>query len=76
MESGVVDVDGSLRAVVWTDGKIRDLNELAVVGVREWTRLYAASAINSLSRITGSGFINGVSHAFLLTPAPCESLAR
>ncbi|RZI43307.1 HAF repeat-containing protein [Herbaspirillum sp. HC18] len=60
--------DGELRAVVWQNGRIQDLNALAVVAARGWTRLYWARAINDKGQITGTGFINGVSHAFLLTP--------
>lgn len=61
---------GALHAVIWESGTIRDLNDLAVVAARGWTRLYTASAINNKGQITGSGFINGVSHAFVLTPGP------
>jgi probable HAF family extracellular repeat protein len=62
--------DGTLRAVMWQNGRICDLNELAVVAARGWTRLYWARAINDKGQITGTGFINGVSHAYLLTPQP------
>jgi probable HAF family extracellular repeat protein len=58
---------GGSRAFVY-DTQMRDLNLLIPAG-SGWV-LTAATGINDLGQITGSGTINGQTHAFRLTPVP------
>jgi probable HAF family extracellular repeat protein len=61
----VVGVSG--HAFIWTQtAGMQDLNSL-IDATSGWTLLFAY-AINDAGQITGSGLINGESHAFLLTP--------
>jgi probable HAF family extracellular repeat protein len=61
----VVGVSG--HAFIWTQtAGMLDLNSL-IDATSGWTLLFAY-AINDAGQITGSGLINGESHAFLLTP--------
>jgi probable HAF family extracellular repeat protein len=60
-------VDGAMHAFVWTDGMLFDLNTL-VDPASGWT-LESAFGINELGQIVGSGRLNGVSSAYLLSPA-------
>ncbi len=60
-------VGESGHAFLWTQTTgMRDLNNL-IDANSGWTLLFAY-AINDAGQITGSGLINGQSHAFLLTP--------
>src|ERR1035437_7620868 len=60
-------VGESGHAFVWSQtAGIQDLNNL-IDPTSGWTLIYAY-AINDSGQITGSGLINGQSHAFLLTP--------
>jgi len=54
------------RAVVWRDGRLEDLNDLA--GADRAVVLCRANGINSRGQIVGQGVIGGREHAFLLTP--------
>jgi probable HAF family extracellular repeat protein len=56
------------RACLWENGRIVDLNSL-IDENSDWV-LYEARDINDLGQIVGLGSINGVSHAFLLSPVP------
>lgn len=60
---------GANTAMLWTeqDG-MRDLNTL--ISVDSGWLLNIAASINNAGQITGVGYINGNSHAFLLTPTP------
>lgn len=55
-------------ACVWRSGVIRDLNDLIPAGSGWW--LSKAKAINDAGQIVGIGYHNGLTRAFLLTPAP------
>ena len=60
-------VGESGHAFIWTQtAGMQDLNSL-IDATSGWTLLFAY-AINDAGQITGSGLINGESHAFLLTP--------
>lgn len=60
-------VGESGHAFIWTQTEgMQDLNSL-IDATSGWTLLFAY-AINDAGQITGSGLINGESHAFLLTP--------
>ena len=56
------------RAVLWTSGRIVDLNTM-VEGSPQWT-LQCADGVNNAGQIVGKGLLGGVTHAFVLTPAP------
>ena len=64
--------DGSLRAFVWSDAngdglfEMQDLN--ALVDPASGWLLQEAFSINDNGQITGHGWLNGTSRAFLLTP--------
>jgi probable HAF family extracellular repeat protein len=64
--SSQISGGGSSHAFYWDGATMIDLNSILLNGVG-WT-LHAATDINELGQITGSGFINGEAHAFLLTP--------
>ena len=59
---------GPGHAFLYQDGVMTDLNDLLPKG-SPW-RLENAIAINDLGQIVGEGEVNGVVHAFLLTPEP------
>lgn len=73
-ESGVIvgqssDANGDSRAAIWTIppvSSIVDLNTLIPPGTG-W-ELTGAGDINELGQISGTGYLNGVKHAYLLTP--------
>ena len=54
------------RAFIYSSGSMQDLNTL-IPADTGWI-LSLASGINDSGQIVGNGAINGVSHAFLLTP--------
>ena len=58
--------DGSLRAFLWTDGIMQDLN--ALISVDSGWVLTKAVAINNFGQIVGEGMHEGAVHAFLLSP--------
>jgi len=55
-------------AFLYSDGTMRDLNEL--IGPTSGWNLVEANAINDRGWITGSGWHGGQLHAYLLTPVP------
>ena len=66
---GVSYTDASatdMRATIWVDDQIYDLATLLNNG-QGWTLSYA-NAVNDDGQIVGTGYLNGVQHAFLLTP--------
>ena len=74
--------NGALRAFLWQDGAMTDLNTLLPAG-SGW-QLLQANTINACGDISGVGIHNGVTAAFLLTKtcgqeetaqADCESPA-
>lgn len=58
----------SMRAFLWVNGVLRDLNDLLPAG-SGWV-LNEARAINNFGQITGYGAHNGITRAFLMTPVP------
>jgi probable HAF family extracellular repeat protein len=57
---------GGSHAVLWDNNSIKDLNNLIPP---KWGReLLRANNINDNGQIVGYGYIDGHSHAFLLTP--------
>jgi probable HAF family extracellular repeat protein len=62
--------NASLRAFLWVNGVMTDLNTLLPAGAN-WI-LNEARAINDFGQITGYGEHNGITRAFLLTPVPTE----
>ncbi|MEH2027067.1 DUF3466 family protein [Nostoc sp.] len=69
--------DGNgLRAFLYSDNTLYDLNDLIAPGSEAGFTLTAASAINSNGQIVGRGAINGELHAFLLTPISSVSVAE
>lgn len=54
------------RAFLYSDGVMKDLNDL--ISPNSGWSLWFAQAINDRGQIAGYGSINGVTHAFLLTP--------
>jgi probable HAF family extracellular repeat protein len=63
------------HAFVWTQtAGMQDLNAL-IAGNSGWT-LEFAFAINDSGQITGRGSINGLEHAYLLTPVGANSKSR
>ncbi|MCW3058290.1 MAG: peptidase family protein [Capsulimonas sp.] len=61
------------RAVLWTSGRVVDLNTV-VTNAPQWT-LQCADGVNNSGQIVGKGLIGGVPHAFVLTPqAPPQRL--
>lgn len=57
---------GNVRAVLWRQGQMHDLNDLA--NLPEGWHLTEAMAINNAGEIVGLGSQNGQSRAFLLRP--------
>ncbi|MEH2286149.1 DUF3466 family protein [Nostoc sp.] len=69
--------DGNgLRAFLYSDNTLYDLNDLIAPGLDAGITLTAASAINNKGQIVGRGAINGELHAFLLTPTSSVSVAE
>ncbi|MEH2283213.1 MAG: DUF3466 family protein [Nostoc sp.] len=69
--------DGNgLRAFLYSDNTLYDLNDLIAPGSEAGFTLTAASAINNNGQIVGRGAINGELHAFLLTPISSVSVAE
>ena len=60
--------DGAEHAFLYSGGAMTDLNAL-LSSSSEWT-LTDARSINDNGQIVGQGTINGVQHAFLMTPVP------
>lgn len=55
------------RAVLYSNGTVRDLNELVDASGAGW-HLHMADGVNKSGQIVGKGIFNGGWHAFLLTP--------
>ena len=55
------------RAVLYSNGTARDLNDLIDASGAGW-HLHMADGINHSGQIAGKGIFNGAWHAFLLTP--------
>ena len=61
-----IDSSGNSRAFLWQDKEWMDLSKL-IPENSPWS-LQAAQSINDAGEITGSGIINGETHAFLAVP--------
>lgn len=69
--------DGNgLRAFLYSDKTLYDLNNLIAPSSQSGFTLTAASAINNKGQIVGRGAVNGELHAFLLTPISSVSVAE
>ncbi|WP_414517195.1 DUF3466 family protein [Nostoc sp. PCC 9305] len=69
--------DGNgLRAFLYSDQTLYDLNNLIAPSSKGGFTLTAASAINNNGQIVGRGAVNGELHAFLLTPISSVSVAE
>lgn len=69
--------DGNgLRAFLYSDNTLYDLNDLITPGSDAGFTLTAASAINKNGQIVGRGAVNGELRAFLLTPTSSVSVAE
>ncbi|MCC5667877.1 DUF3466 family protein [Nostoc sp. CHAB 5784] len=67
--------DGNgLRAFLYSDNTLYDLNDLIAPGLDAGFTLTAASAINNKGQIVGRGAVNGELRAFLLTPTSSVSV--
>ena len=66
--AGGVDDWSDTHAFLY-DGGLHDLNDLLDASGQGWT-LWSAYGINDKGQISGTGWINGVQHAFLLTAVP------
>ncbi|WP_375515544.1 hypothetical protein [uncultured Nostoc sp.] len=67
--------DGNgLRAFLYSDNTLYDLNDLIAPGSDAGFTLTAASAINNNGQIAGRGAVNGELHAYLLTPTSSVSV--
>ena len=67
--------DGNgLRAFLYSDNTLYDLNDLIAPGSDAGLTLTAASAINNKGQIVGRGAVNGELRAFLLTPISSVSV--
>ncbi|MEH2172368.1 hypothetical protein [Nostoc sp.] len=67
--------DGNgLRAFLYSDQTLYDLNNLIAPSSEGDFTLTAASAINNNGQIVGRGAVNGELHAFLLTPISSVSI--
>ncbi|MEH2088630.1 DUF3466 family protein [Nostoc sp.] len=69
-------VGNGLRAFLYSDKTLYDLNNLIAPSSEGGFTLTAASAINNNGQIVGRGAINGELHAFLLTPISSVSVAE
>ncbi|MEH2448958.1 MAG: DUF3466 family protein [Nostoc sp.] len=65
-----------LRAFLYSDNTLYDLNDLIAPGSDHGFTLTAASAINNNGQIVGRGAVNGELHAYLLTPTSSVSVAE
>ena len=65
-----IDSSGNSYAFLWQNDQWMDLNKL-IPENSPWS-LQAAESINDAGEITGSGFINGETHAFLAVPCDNE----
>jgi probable HAF family extracellular repeat protein len=65
---GSSEDDGKLRAFLWENGKMIDLNKL-VAPDSGW-KLLVASRINDNGEIVGRGYFHRTIHAFMLQPIP------
>jgi probable HAF family extracellular repeat protein len=63
---GTSDTSSGPRAFIWTNGVMTDLTTLLPAG-SGWV-LHSASGISDGGQIVGSGTLNGVARAFMLTP--------
>jgi probable HAF family extracellular repeat protein len=63
---GTSDTSSGPRAFIWTNGVMTDLTTLLPAG-SGWV-LHSASGISDGGQIVGTGTLNGVARAFLLTP--------
>jgi len=61
-----VDAMGNMKALLWQNGKMYDLNTLIPAG-SPWL-LQSSSSINDAGEIAGQGLIHGEVHAFLASP--------
>ena len=68
---GCSSADDKLRAFLWQDGKMIDLNK-AITPHSGWL-LMVASRINDKGEILGRGFYKGYIHVFLLQPDPAAT---
>ncbi|WP_375515545.1 DUF3466 family protein [uncultured Nostoc sp.] len=66
--------NNSLRAFLYSDNTLYDLNDLIAPGSDAGFTLRRAEAININGQIVGSGAVNGQLHAFLLTPISSVSV--
>jgi probable HAF family extracellular repeat protein len=71
---GSSEDDGKLRAFLWEEGKMIDLNKTLTPN-SGWT-LLVASRINNRGEIVGRGYFQGDIHAFILQPDPPRKTAR
>ncbi|MEH1948726.1 MAG: DUF3466 family protein [Nostoc sp.] len=69
-------VSNGLRAFLYSDKTLYDLNNLIAPSSQSGFTLTAASAINNKGQIVGRGAVNGELHAFLLTPISSVSVAE
>ena len=60
------DATGQQRAVIWSQGRLRDLNDLIEPG-SGWL-LTGAGDVNALDEISGTGKFDGQQRAYLLRP--------
>ncbi|MDZ8186202.1 MAG: hypothetical protein RMX96_15275 [Nostoc sp. ChiSLP02] len=65
-----------LRAFLYSDNTLYDLNDLIAPGSNPGFTLTAASAINNKGQIVGRGAVNGELRAFLLTPISSVSVTE
>ena len=65
-----------MRAFLYSDNTLYDLNDLIAPGSDPGFTLTVASAINNNGQIVGGGAVNGEAHAFLLTPISSVSVAE
>jgi probable HAF family extracellular repeat protein len=59
---------GLSRAFIWESGAGETLLDTLIPEDSGWDYLYEARDINERGQIAGAGYIDGVMHAFLLTP--------
>lgn len=62
----LLDADFNSHAFLWQNGFMMDMNDL--IPKESGWNLQAAQSINDAGEITGSGLINGETHAFLAVP--------
>lgn len=65
--------DNSAHAFLYSNGQMRDLNELCDLSTSDFNILTTASSIDDSGQIIGAGITaNGQTHAFLLKPTPVD----